>query len=105
MSRLGNTSMLPGPRGGVPARAMGAKGTRAPAAVRAAQPPASNRLGDRDFRGAGGPTALCAPPRPPCWVGRVLVIAYSAVAPDPTPPWAGLVGVTVVLRRRARQPS
>src|SRR3712207_6559833 len=105
MSRWGNPSMLPGPRGGLPAWAMVAKVMRLPVAVRAARPPAISRLGDRDFRGAGVTTALCAPPRPPCWVGRVLVIAYSAVAPDPTPPWAGLVRVTVVLRRRARQPS
>src|SRR5918997_7120395 len=105
MLRLLKISMLPGPVGGVPAWAMLPKVTSAPVAVTAARPPAISRLGDRDARDAGAPTAPCPPPRPPCWVGRVLVIAYSAVAPGPHPPWAGLVGVTVVARRRTRQPS
>src|SRR3712207_1706707 len=105
MLRLLKISMLPGPAGGVPAWAMVAKVTSLPVAVRAARPPATSRLGDRDARDAGAPTAACPPPRPPFWVGRVLVIAYSAVAPDPHPSWAGLVGITVVVRRRARQPS
>src|SRR3712207_9097663 len=97
--------MLPGPSGGLPPRAMPRRVTAAPVTVTAARPPAISRLGDRDFRDAGAPTAPCPPPRPPCWVGRVLVIAYSAVTPRPHPPWAGLVGATVVVRRRARQPS
>src|SRR3712207_5635007 len=84
MSRLGKTSMLPGPRGGLPAWAMPPRVTAAPVTGRAARPPAISRcLGDRDVRDAGQPKAPCPPPRPPCWVGRVLVIAYSAVAPCP----------------------
>src|ERR687894_1708668 len=83
MLRLLKISMLPGPVGGVPAWAMLPKVTSAPVTVRAARPPAISRLGDRDARDAGAPTAPCPPPRPPCWIGRVLVIAYSAVAPCP----------------------
>src|SRR3712207_1343149 len=75
--------MLPGPSGGLPPRAMPRRVTAAPVTVTAARPPAISRLGDRDVRDAGAPTAPCPPPRPPCWVGRVLVIAYSAVAPCP----------------------
>src|SRR3712207_6426135 len=84
MLRLLKISMLPGPVGGVPAWAMLPKVTSAPVAVTAARPPAISRLGDRDVRDAGAPTAPCPPPRPPCWVGRVLVIAYSAVPPRHT---------------------
>src|SRR3712207_5381292 len=103
MSRLGKISMLPGPNGGLPAWAMPPRVTAAPVTVTAARPPASSRLGDRIVRDAGG-TALCAPPRPPCWVGRVLVIAYSAVAPCPHV--AGRSGDegTLVRPRRPGQP-